>query len=73
VRLLGIVLCFAAAYRLLGTPLQLIAAGVAVASVACAVALPPSRHPSRGRIVTGLQHVCVALGGFLLFVSIAMR
>lgn len=66
-------MCLVAAYRLMGTPLQTVAASVAVASTGCGLVASLAPRESSGRIVTGFQHVCAALGGFFLFVSIAMR
>jgi hypothetical protein len=73
VRWLGVLVCVIAAYRLAATPLQSVATAVAVASMLCASlpALAPVK--ASGRVMTALQHVCAALGGFFLFVSIAMR
>jgi len=65
--------CFLAAYRLLGTPLQMIAVVVALSSLCCSLLSWRAPGAAAGRIVTALQHVLVALGGFFLFVSIAMR
>ena len=72
-RWLGVLVCLVAAYRLMGTPLQTIAVAVALASTACGIIVSLAPRGSSGRIVTGFQHVCAALGGFFLFVSIAMR
>lgn len=69
----GVFVCFVAAYRLTGTPLQIAAAAVALASASCAIASWLSPRVAAGRFVTGLQHVLAALGGFFLFVSIAVR
>jgi len=73
VRWVGVLVCVVAACRLVGTPLQIVAAGVALASVACAVTPTLAPRVAASRVVTGLQHVVAALGGFFLFVSIAMR
>ena len=72
-RWLGVLVCLVAAYRLMGTPLQTAATAVAVASAACGLVASLAPRESSARIVTGFQHVCAALGGFFLFVSIAMR
>jgi hypothetical protein len=73
VQWLGLLVCLVAAYRLMGTPLQAVAAAVAVASMACGLVAWLTPRESNGRLVTGFQHVCAALGGFFLFVSLAMR
>jgi hypothetical protein len=73
VRWAGVLLCFVAAYRLLGTPLQITAVVVALSSACCSLASWLAPGVATGRVVTGLQHVLVALGGFFFFVSIAMR
>jgi hypothetical protein len=73
VRWLGILVCLVAAYRLRVTPLWTAAAAVAAVSVVCAVVPPLLPRAANGRMVTALQHVCAALGGFFLFVSLAMR
>ena len=72
-RWLGVLVCLVAAFRLMGTPLQTVAAAVAVASTASGLVASLAPRESKGRVVTGFQHVCAALGGFFLFVSIAMR
>lgn len=72
-RWLGVLVCVIAAYRLTATPLQTVATAVAVASVICASLPALAPHAASGRVVTALQHLCAALGGFFLFVSIAMR
>ena len=72
-RWLGVLVCLVAAYRLMGTPLEGIAVAVAVASTACLIVVSLAPRRSSGRVVTAFQHVCAALGGFFLFVSIAMR
>jgi hypothetical protein len=73
VQWVGVLLCCVAAYRLVGTPLQMVAAAVAVASVCCSAASSLAPRAASSRVVTGLQHVLAALGGFFLFVSMAMR
>ena len=72
-RWLGVLVCLVAAYRLMGTPLQTVAAAVAVASTVSGLAASLAPSESTGRILTAFQHICSALGGFFLFVSIAMR
>jgi hypothetical protein len=73
VRWTGVLVCFVAAYRLAGTPLQIVAAAVALASATCAITSWVIPRVAAGRFVTGMQHVLAALGGFFLFVSIAVR
>ena len=72
-RWLGVLLCVIAAYRLTATPLSAVATAVAVASAICASLPALAPRAASARVVTALQHVCAALGGFFLFVSIAMR
>jgi hypothetical protein len=73
VRWLGVLVCVIAAYRLTATPLQTVATTVAAASLICASLPALAPRAGRARAMTALQHVCAALGGFFLFVSIAMR
>lgn len=69
----GLLVCCAAAYRLVGTPLQGVATVAAAASVACTAFAVLAPGVAASRIVTGFQHVLAALGGFFWFVSIAIR
>lgn len=72
-RWVGVLVCVVAGYRLVGTPLQAVAGATAVVSATCAVTTLLAPPAFGGRIVTALQHVAAALGGFFLFVSIAMQ
>lgn len=69
---MSVIVCALAAYRLAGTPLEAAAWGPVVGSLACLVAPWVSRG-GQGRGTTAVQHLSLALGGFLLFVSFAVR
>jgi hypothetical protein len=71
-RWFGVILCVVSAYRLSGTPLQVFAWIVAVSSGLIAVGATVSTRIGERRVVTALQHVSIAMGGFLLFVSLAI-
>jgi len=74
VRWLGIVVCGSAAWLLVGTPLFVAAAVVAVLNVATAITgMALAKRGSGERAVTALGHLTMALGGFFLFVWLAAR
>jgi hypothetical protein len=70
---ISVLVCGAAAYRLWATPLWVAGAAVAGISVATLVVLFVVSSERWVRAATALQHVTLASGGFLLFVSVAMR
>ena len=73
-RLLGLGVCLAAAYRLRTTPLFGVAlanAGVNAAALIADVATM-SRDGAPRRLFTALSHVAAALGAFFLFTSFAL-
>jgi hypothetical protein len=74
VRWLGILVCGAAAWLLAGTPLSVAALAVAAANVAAVAAQLVLAKRGRGeRLVIALGHLTTALGGFFLFVWLALR
>ena len=70
-KLVGLIICVAAAYLLVATPLATVALVVAVANALIVVAgAAIARRSDRElpRLLIALGHVTTALGGFFLFV-----
>ena len=74
-KLLGLLICIAAAYLLVGTPLATTALIVAIANGVVAVAgivVQVRTGDQPPRAITFFGHVTTALGGFFLFVWISL-
>lgn len=70
---ISVLVCVGAAVRLWETPLRAVSVGIAAISVTTLIALYLLSNDGRLRAATALQHFTLACGGFLLFVSIAMK